>query len=79
MIWVLADDYEMACHYARRMNLGPEGREWRYLREVRLVLGRAPGVFVIVTRPGPERPWRAAEMSEIVNYLSYAGWKRVSS
>jgi hypothetical protein len=49
-LFVVADNYQLACHYAREHDLGRERRDtWRYISRPEQVFGRRGGRYVVVT------------------------------
>lgn len=73
---VLADTYQLACHYAREHGLGRPGGRWRYVDEARTVRGmRGPGRYVLVTLPGARLgPRQLAERAFALDYLRSHGF-----
>lgn len=73
---ILADNYRLACHWARENELGPERRGvWRYVNRVDQAFGLRNGRYVVVTLG--ERSWaQLEERWEIEDVLKAHGFTK---
>lgn len=75
-LFVIADNYRLALHYAREHDLGREGGAWRFVREWHQVRGWGPGRFVRVTI-GEAPGFVLAEHDAIAEYLRLRGFEEL--
>jgi hypothetical protein len=72
---VVADTYQLACHYAREHALGPERRDtWRYVSRPEQLLGRRGGRYVVVSLYDSSINW--SQRWEIIDTLRRNGFTR---
>lgn len=71
---IVADDYHLACRYARQHDLGGEGTSWRYVYNVEHIQGAdTPGRYVTLST-GKLRGRELQVRVELGQYLRATGW-----
>lgn len=75
---IVADTYQLAHHYAREHELGPEGRRWKYISDPRQVCGYRDGHYVTIWgAAGALSPREASARLDAIQALRMAGFTHV--
>lgn len=77
-LMIVADTYQLAHHYAREHDLGPEGRRWKYISSPVQVRGYRGGQWVRIRGvSGALSPRETADRLNAVDALRMSGFTYV--
>lgn len=76
-LMIVADTYQLAHHYAREHDLGPEGRRWKYISDPCQVRGYRNGQWVRIRGVPALSPHALTDRLNAVSALKMNGFTHV--